>query len=225
MTTTENNEEEGFLGKLKGLVFEDDAPKPKPGAPTSSSTPASPASSTPSFNTVSPASGAPATPAVDPELLEAMRGEVFKTASHYTLLMTMHQALGDPQDLRPTLKAVKVSNSGVNKDSVSQDIQGHLSLLDITVASYQKKMDEESHSTAGASDSEIARLTRDNEAAAAEIARHQKETAERATRITELQQSSASIKAKIENGRREINSAGERIRSELTIMQQRVSAL
>lgn len=204
------NTSRGFLDIAHSLLFEEEeATHTEPSAPAPLGQP-------------QPAAKATAAP---DELLGTMRAAVFSTPSHYSKLIEMTQALGNASDLRPSLKALQVGDSGITRESILEDIRSHLATLDHTQQSFQTQLDQKGQQSMGGADAEIEQLQEENRTAAAEIARHTRETADRTAKIASLTESRDSAKKKVEAGRRRIDDAAADIRTSLLDLQQRLKAL
>jgi hypothetical protein len=223
--------EKGFFDKLKDAVVEhDENEKPahiapaaqalSPSMATSFAAPASPILVTPSYTptTMSPTE-------VDPEALATVKAAVYVPTlagrqSNFILFLNMWEALGKPADPAIAVKALQVSNPNITIPSIISDIDQHGMLLDNTVAGAKQTFDNVASQTLGGNDTEIASLTEANAKAQAEIDRHNRETAERNTRLAALQSERAENEAKLNRARARANAAETLVRSELVGMKQ-----
>lgn len=152
---------------------------------------------------------------VDPEALKQVQAKVFGVATHLTPFQKMREALGNPADLNVVFRALQVTEPGLTPAVMAQDIDTHLQLL----AEYERQsiqdLDAEAKSRLGTRDTEIADLTQKNTDAAAEIARHTRESTQRSDRIKTLQAEKSEEEAKIQRGRNRSAGAAQVVRTQL----------
>lgn len=222
-----------FVEAAKHELFTEDEPA-KSEAPAPVSEPITPpvGGYTPPPSSYSPASSSPAMTiassaeiGVDPAALKVVKDNVYVDVgghpSRFVKFLKMLDALGKPQD---ALRALQVADESITTASILSDITAHLTLLDQCNKTANAQFDEASAQRLGGRDKEIAALQSDNQNAAKEIERHQKETSERNGKIAALQQARSEDEAKITAARQREAGAEAAVRNELQSMQQLFSS-
>jgi len=228
----------GIVDAAKSELFDDDekthtadpavaaaqappAPAPTPTMPYTFGT--SPAGATTPIS--SPAGmvmpGAPEP--VDPKVFEMVSGGVFidiaegakSRPSRYMMFSKMWDALGRPADANVPLRAMQVNDSSITPVAVLKDIDAHLKLLDGVAANAATELDNAAAQKLGGADQQLAALTQANEAAAREIERHTKETAERNTQAIAIQTQRATDEANINRAKSRTQAAVDMVRAQL----------
>ena len=210
------------------LFTDDDAAKTEEAAPP---LPVSAPATPPVGGYVPPASFGPsatvpvADAGVDAAALKMVKDNVYVDVgghpSRFVKFLKMMQALGKPQD---ALRALQVADESITTASILDDISSHLALLDQCNKTATAQFDAASAERLGGRDKEISSLQADNQNAAKEIERHQKETSDRNDKIASLQQARSEDEAKITAARQREAGAEAAVRNELQSMQQLFSS-
>lgn len=227
----------GIFGRILDEISEPD-PGEKKAAPEASATPAAPIAPPPAtimppaaapvFQAATAATGAAGVP--DEETLNVIRQSVFAPqvngrASLYLEFSATWDALSRPAYADPVFKVMKVHNPTLSAQDILNDVQAHATLLDQTVQRAGADFDTARSQRLGSIDAHVKELTDANENAAAEIARHQSETAKRQVEITQALQDRVGEDAKINAAQLRTEAAEQVVRLELQGIQQLVSAI
>ena len=220
----------GLVDAAKAELFESDdgakaapqsdAPSPAPQTVAAAAAPPPVASGTiPYTFGTTPAVPEP----LDPKVVEMVSSSVFVDLtegtkvrpSRYMLFSKMWQTLGNPADARIPLAAMQVSDPTISGGAILQDIDAHLTLLDVCEASANTELDGAAGSKLGGADQELLSIQQANEAALREIERHQKEIAERSARASTIQTQRATDEANITRAKARTKAAVDSIRAQL----------
>lgn len=231
----------GLLGSIMSELMDDDGKGDDKSKATSAqaSAPAPAPASAPiiaptmpyTFGTSAAGATAPGPGVMMPEPLDekavaAVNDGVYSgSESHYVHFVKVWQTLGSPVDPTIALKTMQAMDPNITAQAILTDINGHLARLDKVAADAESAFQAAAQERLGSADQTLAQLQADNEKAAAEIVRHQQETADRITQITQVSQQRATDEAAIAAAKRKTEAAEAAVKQQLTNMQTLFSRL
>jgi hypothetical protein len=227
----------GFLGSIMSELMDDDGKgddKSK-AAPAQASAPAPAPIIAPTmpytFGTTAAGATAPGPGIMMPEPLDekavaAVNDGVYGgSESHYVHFVKVWQTLGSPVDPTIALKTMQAMDPNITAQAILTDINGHLARLDKVAADAEGAFQAAAQERLGSADQTLAQLQSDNEKAAAEITRHQQETADRIAQITQVTQQRATDEGAIAAAKRKTEAAEAAVKQQLMNMQTLFSRL
>ena len=136
-------------------------------------------------------------------------------ASRFLHFTQMYDTLGRPADVRVAINALQITDKSLTTEGIVADARAHLGMLEGFVQQTESEFAQETANRIGTKDAEAQSLIDANTAATAEIDRHQKETAERTTKLTQLATTRAEEEAKLTCARQRVDHATSYLRQSL----------
>ena len=221
----------GLMDKLKAELFEED-PVAAATAATKATQAATPAPATLTVQPAAPVFTSPAFTApltfgaattVDPDALKLIRDSVLVDTvnghpSAYMKFVKIWEAMKRPSDISTVINVLQVTDASVTVEAIASDLTAHLALLDSTVHDAETEIGNAAQSALQDLQGKMTDLQKQNESAAAEIARHQSEITDRNTQISTLQTQQSEMNAKFEAAKQRTSGAQNAVRAELDLL-------
>lgn len=156
--------------------------------------------------------------ASDQERMKAIEAQVYATPSSYIIFQHTREALGNTSDLATVFKVLVAANPGVTPARVLADIDTHLGVITSKRSEFDAQVEQARTTGIDGAAHEIADLTAQNQAAAAQIA-------DRTARIATLQAASNKAAQSIADGTARFKAIETQLSAPLLQAKQLLSAL